>query len=113
MDTAIQEEGLHAAEVSRGVSLWMVAKGRWEEERTDVLMTALHRCSWCYLHLTNEEINVKQVVSALKCHSNGARLWHQPHAHVCFVASGKARFGLTRIFGKRSCYLQLVLFCKL
>lgn len=37
----------------------MVAKGRWEEEGTNVLMTALHRSSWCYLHLTNEEMDVK------------------------------------------------------
>lgn len=43
MDTSIQEEGLHVSEVTRGGSLWMVAKGRREEEGTNVLMTALHQ----------------------------------------------------------------------
>lgn len=43
MDATIQEEGLHVSEVSRGGSLGIVAKERWEEEGTNVLMTALHQ----------------------------------------------------------------------
>lgn len=94
MDTTIQEEGLHVSEVSRGGSLWIMAKGRQGEEGTNDSIASMQ------LVLPPFNQWKKSMWSKLSVPQSATVT--EPDCDISLMlmsvlAVGKARFGLTWI----------------